>query len=109
MRRTSITVATLALFVVAASAAGMPKSAGAAGSLQMSSGTTRLATLEPAKGDTVSLAATYTGVRKQDAGRVQLLCSQNIGGVYADALTLNGSPQTVSFKLGENSTTATSV
>jgi len=109
MRKTIVTVATLVVFVVAASAAAMPKSTGAGGTIQMSWAAARLATLEPAKGDSVSLTAAYSGVRKQDAVRVQLLCTQDIGVVYADALTLTGSPQTVSFKLGENSATATSV
>jgi len=108
MRKTIVALVTLAIFVVAASAAAMPKSSGAAGTLEMS-GTSRLATLAPAKGDNVSLSATYSGVRKQDAVRVQILCYKDIGVVYADAVTLGGSPQTVSFTLGQNSTTATSV
>ena len=108
MRKTIIALATLAIFVVAAGAAAMPKSAGAAGTLDVS-GAAKLATLAPAKGDNVSLAATYSGVRKQDTVRVQLLCYQDIGVVYGDAVTLGGSPQTVSFTLGQNSSTATSV
>jgi hypothetical protein len=109
MRKIMITVATLALFAAAASAAAMPKSSGPAGTLEMSSATAKLASLEPAKGDSVSLAATYSGIRKQDTVRVSLLCYQDIGVVYADAVTLTGSPQTVSFTLGANSATATSV
>jgi hypothetical protein len=109
MRKTIVALATLAIFVVAASAAAMPKSAGAAGTLEMSSGAAKLAILAPSKGDNVALSATYSGVRKQDAVRVQLLCYQDIGVVYADAVTLGGSPQTVSFTLGQNSSTATSV
>jgi hypothetical protein len=108
MRKTIVTLATLALFVVAAGAAAMPKSAGAAGTLEMS-GAAKLATLEPAKGDDVTLTATYSGIRKQDTVRVQLLCYQDIGVVYGDAVTLTASSQTVSFKLGVNSATATSV
>jgi hypothetical protein len=108
MRKTIVTLATLALFVVAAGAAAMPKSAGAAGTLEMS-GAARLATLTPARGDDISFTATYSGIRKQDTVRVQLLCYQNIGVVYGDAVTLTASSQTVSFKLGVNSATATSV
>ena len=109
MRKTIVTLATLGLFVVAAGAAAMPKAGGAAGTLQMTSTGARLASTAPAKGDEVSLAATYSGVRKQDTVRVQILCYQDIGVVYADALTLTGSPQTVSFTIGTNSATATSV
>ena len=109
MRKMMVTVATLAVFVLAASAAAMPKSGGPAGTLEMSSGTAKFASLEPAKGDTVALAATYSGIRKQDTVRVSILCYQDIGVVYADAVTLTGSPQTVSFALGTNSATATSI
>ena len=109
MRKTIVPLATLALFVAAAGAAAMPKSAGATGTIEMSSGVARLATLTPAKGDDISLTASYSGLRKQDTVRVQLLCYQDIGVVYGDAVTLTGSPQTVSFKLGVNSATATSV
>jgi hypothetical protein len=109
MRKTIVTLATLALFVVAAGAAAMPKSAGASGTLEMSSGAARLAALEPAKGDGVTLTASYSGLRKQDTVRVQLLCYQDIGVVYGDAVTLTGTPQTVSFTLGANSATATSI
>ena len=109
MRKTIVASATLAFFAAAAGAAAMPKSAGATGTIAMSSGAARLATLTPTKGDDISLTAAYSGIRKQDTVRVQLLCYQDIGVVYGDAVTLTGSPQTVSFKLGENSATATSV
>ncbi len=57
----------------------------------------------------MSLDAAYAGLRKQDTVRVQLLCLQDIGVVYGDAVSLSGTPQTVDFILGENSVTATSV
>ncbi len=109
MRKTIVSLATLALFVAAAGAAAMPKSAGASGTLAMSSRPATLTTLSPAKGDDVSLSASYSGIRKQDTVRVQILCYQDIGVVYGDAVTLTGTPQTVSFKLGANSATATSI
>ncbi len=40
---------------------------------------------------------------------VQVLCMQDGGVVYGDAVTLSNSPQTVAFTLGQNSATATSV
>ena len=109
MRKIIVTLATLGLFAAAAGAAAMPKAGGPTGTLAMASAAVQLASTEPTKGDTVSLAATYSGVRKQDTVRVQLLCTQDIGVVYAEAMTLNGSPQTVPFTLGSNSLTATSV
>jgi hypothetical protein len=107
MKRWTVYATILATLLLGLASAA-PKSAAPSGTLTMNS-TTRLATDQIAKGSTVSLDATFAGLRKQDTVRVQILCLQDIGVVYGDAITLSGTPQRVTFTLGENSPTATSV
>jgi hypothetical protein len=110
MKKWSWLVAPAIVIALAAMPAAARIASGPTGTLSFSGGGSNFAaSTSLAKGDTVSLTATYAGTRKQDTVRVQLLCLQDIGVVYGDATTLSGSPQTVSFTLGVNSATATSV
>jgi hypothetical protein len=105
MRKPLVVVCTLVLLLIAAAAWAAPKATAPWGQLQLSAA----AKVTPAHGDAVSLDAAYAGLRKQDTVRVQLLCFQDVGVVYGDAVTLSESPRSVSFVLGVNSATATSV
>lgn len=109
VKKVLVACATIGLLVISGIALAAPKAAAPSGTLTMESAASRAGATEPARGDSVSLGATYAGLRKQDTVRVQLLCMQDIGVVYGDAITLSGTPQNVTFTLGENSTTATSV
>jgi hypothetical protein len=110
MKKWSWLVAPAILIALAAIPAHARSVSGPTGTLSFSSGGSNLAASATlAKGNTVSFTGTYAGTRKQDTVRIQLLCLQDIGIVYGDAVTLSGSPQSVSFTLGSNSVTATSV
>jgi hypothetical protein len=85
-----------------------PKS-GATGSLAMGSSLARVASATPSYGSAVDLTAAYSGVRKQDTVRVQLICMQDGSVVYSDARTLTSSPATLNYTLGQTTQTAASV
>jgi hypothetical protein len=108
MRNWSWLIATALLLTIAVVPAAAGGKSAPSGTLLLGSG---LAASSSSfrEGDRVTMTASYSGLRKQDTVRVQVLCMQDAGVVYGDAITLAGSPQQVSFTLGENSTTATSV
>jgi hypothetical protein len=109
MNKALVALLTGGLLAIVATATAAPKSYSPTGTLLMATSTPSLATSPPHRGDAVSLDATYAGLRKQDTVRVQILCFQDAGVVYGDAITIGSSPQSVRFTLGVNSVTATSV
>ena len=101
MRKMFVAAATVAIFALLAA----PAFAGQAkpsGTLAMTSQSARLvAGSGPAYGQASGFDASYQGVKQQDKVRLQVICMQNGGVVYADVTNLTGSPSTTWFTLGQ--------